>query len=157
MRSEELDRLSSTERLAELVRAKHACLTRLCSLGKRQLVVIDDGDITLLLNLLSAKQSLLAELQTIERGLDPFRQQDPDQRNWANATERQRSSQMLQQCEVLLKDILAQEKQSEQQLCQRRDEAAARLQGSHLASQARGAYHSDPGMRVGQLDLSTES
>jgi hypothetical protein len=58
---------------------------------------------------------------------------------------------------LLLQDILAQEKQSEQQLCQRRNEAAARLQGSHLAYQARGAYHSDPGIRVGTLDLSTES
>jgi hypothetical protein len=157
MSSRDTDRLSSTERLAELVRAKHACLTQLHGLGKRQLIVIADGDISLLLNLLSAKQSLLAELQTIERGLDPFRQQDPDERRWASATDRQRSSQVLEQCEMLLKDILAQEKQSEQQLCQRRDEAAARLQGSHLAFQARGAYHSDPGMRVGQLDLSTES
>ena len=157
MSSRDTDRLSSTERLAELVRAKHDCLTRLYGLGKRQLIIIGEGDISLLLNLLSAKQSLLADLQTIERALDPFRQQNPDERRWANPADRQRSSQMLEQCEALLKEILSQEKQSENQLCQRRDEAAARLQGSHLAFQARGAYHSDPGIRFGQLDLTTES
>lgn len=157
MSFQDTERLASTERLAELVRAKHACLTQLHGLGKRQLIVIAEGDISLLLNLLSAKQSLLADLQKIERGLDPFRRQDPDSRRWASAADRQRSSQILQQCETLLQDILAQEKQSEQQLCQRRDEAAARLQGSHLAHQARGAYHRDPGIRVGQLDLTTES
>ena len=40
----------------------------------------------------------------------------------------------------MLREIIAQEKQSEAVLSRRRDEAAARLQGMHAAGQARGAY-----------------
>jgi hypothetical protein len=52
-----------------------------------------------------------------------------------------------------LAHIVAQEKQSEQELTRRRDEVAAQLSGAHTASQVRGAYLAQPRVGVGQLDL----
>ena len=43
---------------------------------------------TQLLDLLAAKQQMLNDLQRIERGLDPFRSQDPDLRQWPNPESR---------------------------------------------------------------------
>ncbi len=95
---------------------------------------------TELLDVLSAKQQMIVELQRIERGLDPFRTQDPEQRSWRSPDERTRCAEQLNRCEALLAEIVRQEKHSERDLIRRRDEAAARLEGVHAASQARGAY-----------------
>ena len=53
----------------------------------------------------------------------------------------------------MLEEIIAQEKQSEEVLSRRRDEAAARLQGMHAAGQARGAYTAPSQPGFSQLNL----
>lgn len=146
-----------TQRLAELIGRKHDCLMQLRDLGREQDGLIDDGEMTGLLQLLAVKQRLLESLQQVERQLDPYRDQDPEARQWTSQAERDRCAHMLVRCEALLKEIVNQEKQSEAQLRVRRDETAARLQNISLAHEARGAYINalgDPG--PGQLDLSCE-
>jgi len=129
-----------TDLLSDLIRRKHNCLLHLHDLGQRQLGLVRRGSMDELLDVLAAKQHLLVELQRIERGLDPFRHQDPDQRIWHSAEDRQRCAQQLARCDALLAEIMAQEKQSEQELIRRRDEAARQLQGAHTAALARRAY-----------------
>ncbi len=144
----------STDLLGDLIRRKHNCLLHLRDLGQRQLALVRRGSMDELLDVLAAKQHLLVELQRIERGLDPFRQEDPDERTWRSAEERQRCAEELARCDSLLAEIMTQEKQSEQELIRRRDEAARRLQGAHTAAQARQAYTEDAPAPAG-LDLTS--
>jgi hypothetical protein len=146
-----------TDILADLIRAKRACLVRVRDMGRRQLELIDGADMTGLLDLLSVKQQALTQLQRIERTLDPFRGQDPGQRIWRSPQERQNCAAQIQQCEALLAEIISQEKCGESALMRRRDEAAVRLQEVHLAGQARGAYSAQPHDAINQLDLLSES
>ena len=98
----------------------------------------------------------LVTLQRIERALDPFRNQDPEKRVWRSADDRAQCAEQLQQCETLLAEIVSQEKCCEVALIHRRDEAAARLQGAHLAGHARHAYLPETDTPLSQLDLFSE-
>lgn len=146
-----------TDELAELICSKRACLLKLRDMGRRQLELIDEGDMTTLLDVLGAKQRFLMKLQQIERALDPFRDQDAEERRWRSSELRDRCATQLRQCETLLAEIVSQEKVSEGALRRRRDEAAVRLQGAHLADQARGAYTGQPRGTINQLDLLSET
>ena len=146
-----------TDLLAELIQRKHACLVQLRDMGRKQFDTVLEGSMTDLLDILAAKQRGLADLQRVQRALDPFRAQDPDQREWRSPECRQQCAERLAQCETLLREIVQQEKQSERKLVRRRDEAAVQLQGVHTASQARGAYVGRSRHSSGQLDLMSES
>lgn len=145
-----------TDVLGELIHQKHDCLTQLRDMGRKQLELVRDGSMAHLLDLLSAKQRVLLELQRIEFQLEPFRNQDPESRQWRTSDARQRCAQELAQCKLLFSEILVQEKQSEQELARRRDETAAQLQGVHRASQARGAYTTAVQSGYSQLDLTSD-
>jgi hypothetical protein len=142
-----------TDLLAELIRNKRECLVQLRDMGRRQLELIDEGDMTALLDVLMTKQRSLEKLQQIERALDPFRSQDPDRRRWRTGEDRRLCTDQLQQCERLLAEIISQEKCSEGALLRRRDEAASRLQSAHLADHARQAYAAQPHRQTKQIDL----
>ena len=146
-----------TDKLAELVRRKYDCLVQLRAMGARQLELIRGGSITELLDVLSAKQRLIVELQRIQKGLKPFHGQDPEQRRWRTPADRQECAENVRRCETLLGEIMGQEKRSTDELTWRRDEAATRLQGVHRASQARGAYTAGADPVASQLDVFSES
>ena len=146
-----------TDALAESMRSKRECLVQLREMGRRQLELIDQRDMTALLDVLAAKQRLLEKLQQIERDLDPFRGQDPERRRWRSVEDRRACTEHLQQCERLLAEIISQEKCSEGALLRRRDEAASRLQDAHLAGQARQAYTAQPHGPLKQIDLYSNS
>jgi hypothetical protein len=145
-----------TQRLHELINQKKAVLAQLRKLAERQVEFIQNGDMGHLLGLLAAKQRLLQQLQHVERELDPFREQDPDQRQWRSPVERQQARQAAQDCETLLAEIMEVEKRCESDLIHRRDAAGRRLQGVHSAAQATQAYASTSSPCRGQLDLSSE-
>lgn len=146
-----------TDILIELVHAKRSCLAQLRDAGRRQLELIEAGDMTRLLDLLTTKQRAIAQLQRVERALDPFRQQDPEQRVWRSPQLRAECAEEVRQGETLLAEVLSQEKLSEAILTRRRDEAAVRLRGMHAAHQTRGAYVGQPAAVSGQLNLLSES
>lgn len=145
-----------TDILKDLIRVKRECLLQLREMGRKQLALIEEGNMTSLMDILAAKQRPLVTLQRIERTLDPFRNQDPEKRVWRSADDRAQCAEHLQQCENLLAEIVSQEKCCEVALIQRRDEAAARLQGAHLAGYARHAYLPEADTRLSQLDLFSE-
>ncbi len=145
-----------TERLAELIERKHACLTELREMGKLQLQLVRGGEMTALLNVLAAKQRLIERLQGVERDLNPFRAQSPQSRRWRTELHRQKCSKQIEMCESLLREILAQEKEGESELEQRRDAAASRLEGARRAGHTVGAYVETERQHVSQLDLASE-
>lgn len=131
-------------------------MVQLRDMGRKQLALIDEGNMALLMDVLAAKQRPLISLQRIERALDPYRKQDPEKRVWRSPIDRDQCSEQLQRCEILLAEIIKQEKCCEAALLRRRDEAAARLQGVHLAGYARDAYLPAMDVTLPQLDLSSE-
>ena len=145
-----------TDKLTKLLADKCQLLAQLRQLGVRQFESIETADLSQLLSLLAAKQRLIGGLQTIEQQLDPYRAQSPDERQWANPADRRQSAQLAETCQQLLAEVVEIEKQSEYRLVLRRDEAAARLQAAHFASQARQAYDGPTSPAFSQLDLSAE-
>jgi len=146
-----------TDVLAGLICSKRDCLTQLRDMGRRQLETIDEGDMTSLLDILAAKQQWLARLRQIERALDPFRNQDPESRQWRTPEDRGRCARQIAECEQLLSEIIRQEKRGERAMVRRRDEAATRLQAAHFAGHARGAYAEQSQNTINQLDLNSET
>jgi len=129
-----------TERLAKLVEDKRACLGQLRSLGGRQQELIEDGDMTQLLTLLSTKQRFIALLQSLERDLAPFRSEDPDARVWSSPQARARCAEEAAQCGKLLDEVVDQERKNESLMHQRRHAVADRLHQVHAQARASGAY-----------------
>ena len=149
--------MHDTNILAALIQKKHECLVQLCELGQRQWEVIQESDITKLLDVLSVKQRVLLELQRMQRLMAPYRNQTPEERCWSSPELRERCARQLRECEELLQKIVRQEKQSEQEMIRRRDEAAARLEGFHQTRHASAAYTALPSDSVSHLDLSSDA
>lgn len=134
--------MQSTERLAELIARKHQVLVQLHELGRRQGELIETGDTTLLLRLLSVKQTLIGALQESETALGPYRDENPDDRVWASAEHRERCAAQAAACNELLREIVSMEQHGADSISERRDQIANQLQEVHHAAQVRGAYES---------------
>ncbi len=144
-----------TELLANLIAKKRECLSRLRDLGSRQLELIDGGEITDLLRVLSGKTHLIGLLQKIEDELKPFGAQDPAQRTWRSPEDRARCAEHVADCQELLAEIVKQERQSEGRLTERRDAVGVQLHDAHAAGRARGAYFAEHGPKTGMLDVTS--
>lgn len=148
--------LWDTDLLLQLAGRRLSLLDQLHALGRRQIELIAQGDMTHLIQVLAAKHNVLAELQQTEKRLDPFRGQQPEARRWRNETLRERCAEVVGKSDRLFREILEQEKQAEAELARHRDETAKRLQIAHSAGHARVAYTA-PVARPGMLDLRTEN
>ncbi|HWB10027.1 MAG TPA: hypothetical protein VG826_12415 [Pirellulales bacterium] len=146
--------LWETDLLAELAGQRHGLLEQLRTLGKRQLELIGEAEMTQLLHVLSAKHHLLAELQQVEKRLDPYRGQDPDLRTWRSAQAREQCAELVARSEQALREILEQERLGEARMREHRDAAAARLRIAHAAGHARTAYAKTA--VPGRINLTTE-
>ncbi len=131
---------SDTDRLAALVQAKLKILEMLARLAQRQLDLAEQGESAELLKLLAAKQTVLGQLNQVERQLDPFRAQDPDVRVWRSAADRQRCQCDAARCDELLTQTMHVERQGEAALLHRRDQAASALASASAAGEAQAAY-----------------
>jgi flagellar biosynthesis/type III secretory pathway chaperone len=132
----------TTTRLADLIAKRRRCLEQLLEVGRRQADLIAAGNMADLLRLLAAKQQLIAALQTLEKELAPFHDQDPDGRVWASNEERKRCADDADRCRSLIADVTALEQAGERQMMVRRDEAAIQLRSVGTAGRVRAAYES---------------
>ncbi len=144
---------TATELLAALVQQKLDLLEQLRELGRRQCQLVQEGDTTRLLTLLSAKQKLVVDLQRMERQIDPYRDEDPQQRRWKSPEVRQRCRQAVERSETLLGEIVLLEKQCAAQLEQRQNATAQNLNDLQHAAAARTAYAQDDPNPQRHLDL----
>ena len=145
-----------TDILMQLVRARYTCLVQLRDLGRRQMELIDEGDITALLDVLSVKQKPLSDIQRVEKALDPYRGQDPQQRSWTSPHDREACARLVEQCETLLKEIVDLEKRCEEIMVEKRNITANRLLELRSAGRAKGAYTAATHAGISQIDLSSE-
>jgi hypothetical protein len=132
--------MRSTERLIELIGAKHQVLLELRELGRRQVDVVASGDTTSLLKLLAVKQQLIASLQGLERELSPYYAENPERRSWRSPAERANCAKQASDCNELLREIVGMEKSSAERMATRRNEVAEQLHHIHAAAQVRNAY-----------------
>lgn len=145
-----------TDRLAELVAVKLKIVELVVQLARRQLALVQGGDLTDLLKLLAAKQTVLAQLARIQRELDPFRAQEPETRAWRSPGDRLRCQEHARQCDDLLAEAMRLEKQGEAGMLARRDSAAALLSNVSAAVDAHSAYAGPPLARPAALQLHCE-
>lgn len=132
--------VADTDRLSELIAAKLQVVELLGGLARRQLELAEQAEMAALLKVLAAKQTVLDQLQRLERQLDPYREQDPERRIWRSAADRQRCQQRMDQCGQVLNEVLLLEKQGEAALVRRRQAAALALEQVQSATDARTAY-----------------
>lgn len=144
-----------TDLLASLIGDKLEILEQLRELSRRQTEVVGESEITSLLEILAAKQTLIENLQSLEAQLDRFRDQDPDERIWRSPEARERCRLECIRCETLLKEVMLVEKQSEQTLRIRRDACAERLQDLQSGAAAHAAYTDSGVPQQSSLDLSS--
>ena len=129
-----------TDCLMELIAAKLQVVELLAGLARRQLELAEGGQMAPLLKLLAAKQTVLDQLQRLERGLDPFRGEDPDRRVWRDPADRERCQTQALRASQLLAEAMSLDKRSEAAMLRRREAAAAALEEVQAAADARSAY-----------------
>ena len=142
-----------TDILAELIAAKRETLRQLRDLGSQQRESVDSGDTEQLFRVLAAKQRVLGQLQELEKHLTPFHNQDPDARQWRTLQDRQSCAEVAEECSQLLAVVIEQERESEQAMVRRRDDAAQQLTAVHSAMHLRETYDAQPRGAPNRLDL----
>lgn len=137
MNTPELD--LSTNRLAQLVNQKTRLVVELHRVLNKQREMIDAGQIDLL-SLLAIKQKLLDALTSVDRQMDPFRSQDPEQRLWESTEARHQCRDEAQQCEELFLQVKQMEAYCMSEMQRLQAKTQEQLQGVNSAKQAAQAY-----------------
>jgi hypothetical protein len=145
--------VKSTEQLATLVSAKRQVLKIVVQLAERQVEMIGAGRIEDLMKLLAAKQTVLAQLQTLERELAPYRDDDPERREWASQAARAACQAEAEEANGLIARSLELERQAETLMIARRDAAGQALSSFQAASDARTAYAPVMGVTAAALHM----
>jgi hypothetical protein len=156
--TEEIDRLmklklAETDRLAALIAAKLQVLEILVRLSRQQMELIDASEMSLLIKLLAGKQTVMTQLQSIERQLQPFRDQDPEQRAWRSIAERHACQEQAERCNALLSEAMELERRMEVAMVRRQDTAAAALAAVQTSADARWAYSTLPALPATSLHV----
>jgi len=146
-----------TDRLDQLVRCKHAVLTQLRDLARKQLKLADKQDAAPMLSLLAVKQQLLDQLVGIEAALDPFRSQDPQQRRWRSDEARARCAETSQQCQTLLQEVMDLDRRGAEVLRARQAQHKAKIDSAHQAANAHTAYTAHNRPAAQQIDISSQT
>ncbi len=148
----------STERLAQLVHQKATLVRELHKLVSKQQEMIREQEVDLI-PLLAVKQRVLEALSEVDRTMDPFRQQDPDQRRWPSLEAREQCRDEADQCEALFRQVLMIENDCTLSLQKQQQKAREQLQGVALAGQASRAYQRSSGAMAppaSQMDFVSE-
>jgi hypothetical protein len=129
-----------TDRLAALVAAKLELVEILTRFARRQVDLIEAAEMTSLVKLLAAKQTVMNQLQLIERDLAPFRVDDPEGRVWSSPTSRAACQSQAERCNTALSELLRLEREAETAMTARRDATAVELADLETAAHAQSAY-----------------
>jgi len=148
--------IKDTDRLTKLMALRLECLSGIRDLSIKQRELIEVGEIGQLLRLLSAKQRLLLRMGDADQQLKPFLTQDPEQRPWRNKEDRGRCAKMADLCDLLLKQVMEQERQCEELLSKRRDGVARQLHELGVRKSTHDAYSRQDSESLNMLDLSTD-
>jgi hypothetical protein len=147
------DQLKTTEKLARLVSAKRQVLKIVVRLSERQVEMIEAGKTDDLLKLLAAKQTVLAQLQSLEKDLAPYRDDDPESRDWCSPAARAACQAEANEANALIARSLDLERRAETLMIARRDVAERALAEFQAASDARAAYSPNVAAPLAGLEM----
>lgn len=147
----------STAALVSLIDRKNDLLKRIYQLVDTQCQSIKERKVAELMPLLASKQTLLDELNQLERELDPYRKEDPDSREWSSDEARDECRIRVEENRSLLNEILSKEKDCETQLVEQREQTANKLDENLNAANAAKTYQPIQQPKRGSLDLSSEA
>jgi hypothetical protein len=149
--------VAPTQALAGLARQRRRLLEAMAAVGERQQQLLDEADTASLLNLLSSKQQLIGALAQIERGLDPYRDEDPASRKWESEDQRQSCAEDLRIGSQLLRAILQRERDHTDCVTARRDAVARQLAVAKTAHAAASAYQPHTHLNTSVVGVDTAS
>jgi len=130
----------------ELIRSEKEILERLLLVSQRQLELVAEGNVTVLLEHLGQRQRLWGEFELLERQLEPHKNIPPEKRTWECTEERQRTVAALNRCKELMEQILANDQKSLAQTAAQKDDVEAQLRRVQQGGNAARGY-----MRQSQL------
>lgn len=145
-----------TKNLVRLIQLKRELLGRIYELVQRQHRCVEKQEISRIMPVLSAKQQLIDHLQQVERELDPYRNDDPEARLWERPQDRQACADQAAENKKILAQILALEKNCEEELVAQRASTVEQLHANRTAREALQAYRPQVSGAGGRLDLSSE-
>ncbi len=144
-----------TDVLAGLLTRKRKVLLHLRELTMRQPALIAADDMPTLLRIFTAKQQLLEEVQRLDAQLEPFRRQQPEERQWSSTEVRDQCRAAADDCRRLVEELKTTELRDRRDLSERREATSMQLENAHAAAAARTAYQ--PAVASVGLDLSSDS
>lgn len=130
----------STNEMARLIHDRHRTLSELRIVAARQFKVIEDQELSRLLELLAIKQGLINRLVEYDRALDPFRQQSPEERVWASEELREQCRLMIEESSQWLDDVKRLETAAESLAQQQRSEVSELVDTAAHRARAVSAY-----------------
>ncbi|MCA9105591.1 MAG: hypothetical protein KDA83_09215 [Planctomycetales bacterium] len=130
----------TTDKMASLIASRHRTLSELRIVAARQYKVIEAHEHSKLMELLAIKQGLINRLIDCDRDLDPYRQQDPEDRQWVSDQKRDQCRVMIEESSQWLDDIKRLEAAAELLARELRDEVSQQVDEVANRSQAVNAY-----------------
>ena len=132
--------LTATQLLYDLILEQRKILLELKHFAETQLQIVQENELGKLVSLLATKQQAIQRLQDVDRRLTPFRDQDPDSRQWSSTEQRDECRRMANECPRLLADAMKLEQASEEILTQQREQVTQQVDQSVARSQAAASY-----------------
>jgi hypothetical protein len=129
--------------LAKLIERQWNALTALHELAVEQQSCLGAEKAELLLSLIARKQPLVEELDQIRIALQPYREQDPELRQWPDGQSRKICQAMSTRCDELHQEVLRLENVALTQMELQRNAIAAQLQDCRDSTIATTAYATD--------------
>jgi hypothetical protein len=131
-----------TKKLQELGSLKLHLLRSARELSIQQFEVMHSDDVTTLLTVLSRKSELLDTLRTLQKDLDPYREQQPEARHWDSEEERLACRKTFEEIDRLLEELTQMDNQAIEQMTQQRDAMASQIAQFATAEAVQNAYAS---------------
>ncbi len=131
-----------TKKLQELGSLKLHLLRSARELSIQQFEVMQSDDVATLLTVLSRKSEILDTLRTLQKDLDPYREQQPEDRHWDSEEERLACRKTFDEIDRLLEELTQMDNQALDQMTQQRDAMASQLAQFATAEAVQNAYAS---------------
>ena len=130
----------SCDRLVELLRHEKSLYAKFMELSRRQLGVIEQGDVSELLSLLGRKQELLEQMGGVEQELAPAKRNWGQFRTTLSREQRPTVQTLIDEVRGVLKDLIALEKKGEESLQAQRRQTLEQIKQTERGSQLGKAY-----------------
>jgi hypothetical protein len=131
-----------TKKLQELGSLKLHLLRSARELSIQQFEVMQSDDVSTLLTVLSRKSELLDTLRTLQKDLDPYREQQPEDRHWDSEEERLACRKTFEEIDRLLEELTQMDNQALEQMTKQRDAMASQIAQFATAEAVHNAYAS---------------